>query len=93
LEHKELTECALTAASEQAIVWCMTKVQEIKATIDKLSFQERCELNALLNPLLDDEWDEQMRADTEAEGKLHKLMRQAEAQKDELREFPTPRRK
>ena len=57
----------------------MTTVEEIKAAIDKLSFEERCELNALLNPLPDDEWDKQMRADAEPGGKLHKLMIEAEA--------------
>ena len=60
---------ALTAGSRGATVWGMTKVEEIKAEIDKLSFEERCELNALLNPLPDDEWDKQMRADAGARGK------------------------
>jgi hypothetical protein len=70
----------------------MTKVEEIKAKIDKLSFQERCELNALLNPLPDDEWDKQMRADSEAGGKLHKLALEAEAdaKAGRLRDFPEP---
>ena len=74
---------------------CMTKVEAIKAEIDKLSFQERCELNALLNPLSDDEWDKQMRADAEPGGKLHKLMLEAEAEEKQgqWRDFPTPRRK
>jgi hypothetical protein len=68
----------------------MTKVEEIKAEIDKLSFQERCELSALLNPLPDDEWDKQMRADAEPGGKLHKLMLEAEAAAEtgEWRDFP-----
>ena len=73
----------------------MTKVEEIKAAIDKLSFQERCELNALLNPLPDDEWDKQMRADTEVGGKLHKLMVEAETEVrvGRLRDFPKRQRK
>jgi hypothetical protein len=70
----------------------MTKVEEIKAEIDKLSFQERCELNALLNPLPDDEWDKQMRADAEA-GKLEWMMEEAERCEREktARQFPRPR--
>jgi hypothetical protein len=80
----------LTGSSREITVNCMTKVEEIKAAIDKLSFQERCELNALLNPLPDDEWDKQMRADAEVGGKLHKLMVEAEteARGGELRHFP-----
>ena len=68
------------------------RVDEIKAAIDKLSFEERCELNALLNPLPDDEWDKQMRADAEPGGKLHKLMLQAEADANagRLHDFPQP---
>ena len=55
----------------------MTTVEEIKAAIDKLSFQERCELNALLNPLPDDEWDKQMKVDATA-GKFDEMNRRAE---------------
>jgi hypothetical protein len=70
----------------------MTKVEEIKAAIDKLSFQERCELNALLNPLPDDEWDKQMRADAE-DGKLDWMLDEAKRCEREktAREFPRPR--
>ncbi len=70
----------------------MTKVAKIKAEIDKLSFQERCELHALLNPLPDDEWDEQMRADAEA-GKLNWMFEEAERCEKEKtdRDFPKPR--
>ena len=73
----------------------MKTVEEIKAAIDQLSFQERCELNALLNPLPDDEWDKQMRADSEPGGKLHKLMLEAEADAKlgRLRDFPQPKGK
>jgi len=86
---------ALTASDRKVTVWGMTKVEEIKAEIDKLSFQERCELNALLHPLPDDEWDKQMRADAEPGGKLHKLMLEAEAEAKagQWRDFPKPRRK
>jgi len=51
----------------------MSTVAEIKAAID-LSPQERCELEPLLHPFHDDEWDRQMRADSEPGGKLHDLM-------------------
>jgi hypothetical protein len=49
-------------------------VTEIKRAIDKLSPQERCELEALLHPRPDDDWDRQMQADAEPGGKLHKMM-------------------
>lgn len=70
----------------------MSTVEEIKAAIDKLSPRERCELHALLNPLPEDEWDTQMRADADPGGKLHRLMVEAEedAKAGRLREFPTP---
>jgi hypothetical protein len=52
----------------------MSTVAEIKGAIDKLSPQERCELEALLHPWTDDDWDRQMQADAEPGGKLHKVM-------------------
>lgn len=55
----------------------MSTVAEIKAAIDQLSPQERCELEALLHPWPDDEWDRQMRADAKPGGKLHRLMQKA----------------
>ena len=51
----------------------MSTVAEIKAAIDRLSPQERCELEALLHPFPDDAWDEEMRADASPGGKLHRL--------------------
>jgi hypothetical protein len=73
----------------------MTKVEEIKAAIDKLSFQERCEVNAFPNPRPHDDWDKQMRADTEVSGKLHKLMVEAETEVrgGKLRDLPKRQRK
>jgi len=56
----------------------MSTVAEIKAAIDQLSPQERCELEALLHPWPDDDWDRQMRADAAA-GKFDALNREAEA--------------
>lgn len=52
---------------------------EIKAAIDQLSLQERCELEALLDPVEDDAWDEQMKRDVAA-GKFDALHREAEAE-------------
>ena len=71
----------------------VTTVEEIKAAIDKLSFEERCKLNALLNPLPDDEWDKQMRADAEA-GKLDWMIEEAERCEKEktARDFPQPQK-
>ena len=57
----------------------MSTVAEIKAAIDQLSPQERCELEALLHPFEDDDWDRQMKSDAAA-GKFDKLHREAEAE-------------
>ena len=63
---------------------------DIKSAIEELSVRERCELNAWLQNWPDDEWDKQMRADSEPGGKLHKLMQAAEeeARAGKLRDFP-----
>jgi hypothetical protein len=52
----------------------MSMVAEIKAAIDQLSPQERCELEVLMHPWADDDWDRQMAADAAPGGKLHKMM-------------------
>jgi len=52
----------------------MSTVAEIKAAIDQLSPQERCELGALLRPWEGDDWDRQMAADAVPGGKLHELI-------------------
>ncbi|MGD0815794.1 MAG: hypothetical protein ABSA83_19545 [Verrucomicrobiota bacterium] len=52
----------------------MSTVAEIKAAIDRLSPLERCELQALLHPLEEDDWDRRMAADAEPGGKLHDMM-------------------
>lgn len=57
----------------------MSTVAEIKAAIDQLSPQERCELEALLHPFEDDDWDRQMKRDAAA-GKFDKLHRETEAE-------------
>ena len=70
----------------------MSTVEKIKAEIDQLSFREKCELNALLHPYPDDDWDKQMMADSEAGGKLDRLAKSAEedAKAGRLRDFPIP---
>jgi hypothetical protein len=57
----------------------MNTVAEIKAAIDHLSPEERCELEALLHPFGDDDWDRQMKRDAAA-GKFDELHREAEAE-------------
>jgi hypothetical protein len=44
----------------------MSTVAEIKAAIDKLTPEERCELEALMHPFKDVDWDRQMRRDAAA---------------------------
>ena len=56
----------------------MSTGAEIKAAIDQLSLQERCELEALLHPFEDDDWDRQMKRDAQRGGKLYKLMEASE---------------
>ncbi len=57
----------------------MSTVAEIFNAIKELSLQERCELEALLHPFEDDDWDRQMKGDAAA-GKFDKLHREAEAE-------------
>jgi hypothetical protein len=68
----------------------MSTVAEIKAAIDQLSPQERCELEALLHPWAEDDWDRQMTADAEPGGKLHGIMSSSRknAQVGKLMDFP-----
>jgi hypothetical protein len=47
----------------------MSRVEEIKAQIDALSWQERCELNVMLQNWPDDEWDRELAA----EGKFDRI--------------------
>jgi hypothetical protein len=70
----------------------MTKVEEIRQTIEKLTPRERAELNALLQNWTEDEWDRQMTLDSAPGGKLDTLRQQAEAEvkAGKLREFPEP---
>jgi hypothetical protein len=51
----------------------MNRAEEIKAAIEQLSPEERCEPAALLNPIEDDDWDRQMKKDAEPRGKLDRI--------------------
>ena len=68
----------------------MSTVAEIKAAIDRLSPQERCELEALMHPRLDDDWDRQMADDAGPGGKLYELKEDSirEAKAGKLMDFP-----
>jgi hypothetical protein len=56
----------------------MRTVAEIYSAIQELSLPERCELEALLHPFEDDDWDKQMKRDAQPGGKLYKLMKESE---------------
>ena len=64
----------------------MSKVEQIKAEIDALTWEERCELNALLQNWPEDEWDKQMTS----EGKFDRVMEEAEREHGagQTREWP-----
>jgi hypothetical protein len=68
----------------------MSTVAEIKAAIDRLSPQERCELEALLHPWEADDWDCRMAADANPGGKLHEMMSASRknAKAGKLTDFP-----
>ena len=68
----------------------MSTVAEIKAAIDQLSPQERCELESLLHPWEEDDWDRRMAADAEMGGKLHEMMSvsRTDAQAGKVMDFP-----
>lgn len=69
----------------------MSRVEEIKAAIDQLSPQERCELTALLNPVAEDDWDRQMKKDAEPGEKLHRLMEAANKEYQQGKSLPFPK--
>ena len=68
----------------------MSTVAEIKRAIEQLSPQERCELEALLHPWPDDDWDRQMQADAGLGGKLHDMIAvsRKDAEAGKLMNFP-----
>jgi hypothetical protein len=57
----------------------MSTVAEIYTAIQELSLQERCELEALLHPFEDDDWDKQMKRDA-AGGRFGELHDAAETE-------------
>jgi len=65
----------------------MSTVAEIFTAIKELSLQERCELEALLHPFEDDDWDKQMKRDATA-GKFGALHDAAEAEHDAGKTIP-----
>jgi hypothetical protein len=70
----------------------MSRVEEIKAAIDQLSPEERCELVGLLNPIDDDDWDRQMTEDAKPGKKLDRLMEAATEEYNEGQSLPFPKR-
>jgi hypothetical protein len=56
----------------------MTTLLEIKAAIEKLSPRDYADLLAMLHPLVDDEWDSEIKADAAA-GRLDHLVKAAQA--------------
>ncbi len=67
----------------------MTRLDEIKAAIDKLTLSERAELARWLHGWEDDQWDNQIRNDI-GRGKLDSLLAEVDedADADRLREMP-----
>jgi hypothetical protein len=65
----------------------MSTVAEIFNAIKELSLQERCELEALLHPFEDDDWDKQMKRDAAA-GKFDALHDAAEAEHAACKTIP-----
>jgi hypothetical protein len=59
----------------------MSTVEEIKAAIDRLPFDERAKLERLLHGWTDDEWDRQITSDA-ATGKLDRLLSEVDADID-----------
>jgi hypothetical protein len=72
---------AVVENSVQSYTGCMSRVEEIKAAIEQLSPEERCELAALLNPIEDDDSDRQMKKNGEPGGKLGKIKETATKEK------------
>jgi hypothetical protein len=69
----------------------MSRVEEIKAAIEQLTPEERCELAALLNPIDDDDWDRQMKKDAEPGGKLHRVIEAANKEYHQGKSLPFPK--
>jgi hypothetical protein len=69
----------------------MSRVEEIKQAIETLSPEERCQLDALLNPIEDDDWDRQMKKDTEPDRKLDRLKETATKEYKQGKSLPFPK--
>jgi flagellar biosynthesis/type III secretory pathway protein FliH len=69
----------------------VTRVEEIKAAIDRLTPKERSELAALLNPAQEDEWDRQMKKDAAPGGKLNRVMEAANEEYEQGKSLPFPK--
>ena len=66
-------------------------MEEIKAAIEQLSLEERCELFALLNPIDDDDWDRQMAEDAKPGKKLDRIMEAATEEYNQGKSLPFPK--
>ena len=64
----------------------MSRVEEIKIQIDALTWQECCELNAMLQNWPDDEWDRQMASEKKFDCMMEKAGRQYSA--GQCRDWP-----
>ena len=88
VQSSDADACRLLIASARYFSYRvnMSKVEQIKAQIDALTWQERCELNALLQNWPDDDWDRQMAS----EGKFDRLMEEAarEYREGQCRKWP-----
>ena len=67
----------------------MSTVKEIKAAIEKLSLEERAELERALHGWTDDAWDEQIKSDVAA-SRLDKILKEVDDEFDagKLRDLP-----
>jgi hypothetical protein len=67
----------------------MSTVEEIKAAIDKLSFEERARLERILHDWADDDWDRKIAEDARA-GRLDNLLADVDAEIDsnQLKDLP-----
>ena len=59
----------------------MSTVQEIREAIEKLSMDERAQLERELHGWADDKWDQQINADAQA-GKLDRLLKEVDDEVD-----------
>lgn len=67
----------------------MTTLDEIKAAIEKLTFEERAQLARWIHGWSDDDWDREMIADAK-NGKLDRFIAEVDEQieKDQLLDLP-----